>query len=88
MGEKKAEKKIAVEELYRLLHRNKFLTLEAKSIDDFIETFEKELLKLKEWKRRGVILDPASNTCDDYAEFITNDPEVAKVFGFTPPPLF
>lgn len=88
MGDEKAEKKIAEEERYRLLHRNKFLTLEAKSIDDFIETFEKELLKFEEWKRRGVTLDLASNTCDDYAEFITNDPEVAKAFGFVPPPLF
>lgn len=74
--------------LFFILQRNKFLTVEAKSIDDFIEAFEKELLKLKEWKRRGVVLDTNSNISDDYAEFVTSDPIVAADFGFVPPPLF
>jgi hypothetical protein len=67
---------------YERLWRNKFLTLDAKTIDDFIMTFESVLSELKEWKAAGIILDPESGTSDDYATFITVDKQVADQYGF------
>lgn len=67
---------------YVYLHRNKFITLDAKTLDDFIATYEDLLLMFKAWKEAGVELDPESGVGDDYAQFFTTDPRVAKEFGF------
>ena len=63
--------------------RNKWITSNASSIDDFIGTFGALAKMFKEWKELGIRLNPDSSTGDDYAEFYTNDMEVAIKAGFT-----
>jgi len=63
--------------------RNKWITADAGSIDDFIKTFERLAKMFKEWKEMGVKLYPGSSTGDDYAEFYTEDMDVAIKAGFT-----
>ena len=63
--------------------RNKWITSQASSIDDFIDTFEALAKMFKEWKELGIKLHPDSSTGDDYAEFYTNDMDVAIKAGFT-----
>ncbi len=63
--------------------RNKWITSDASSIDDFIKTFEAVVKMFKEWKEMGINLGPDSSTGDDYAEFYTDDMDVAIKAGFT-----
>lgn len=63
--------------------RNKWITSQASSIDDFIDTFEALAKMFKEWKEMGIRLDPDSSTGDDYAEFYTDDMDVAIKASFT-----
>ena len=63
--------------------RNKWITSVASSIDDFIQVFEALTDKFKRWKEMGIELDPESSTVDDYAEFYTEDMDVAIKAGFT-----
>ena len=63
--------------------RKKWITANANSIDDFIKTFEGLVEMFKEWKEVGVKLYPGCATGDDYAEFYTEDMEVAIKVGFT-----
>ena len=63
--------------------RNKWITSGAASIDDFIKIFEGLANKWKEWKKMGIKLDPESDTGSDYAEFYTDDMDVAIKAGFT-----
>lgn len=68
--------------MYRLLWRNKFLTVDATTIQDFIDVFEHRLAELKSMKAHGINLNPDSGISDDYAEFETDDDAVAKLFDF------
>lgn len=70
---------------YELCWRNKFLTLDAKSIDDMAGILEGAAKQLREMQAAGVTLDPESGVGDDYASLITSDPEVAKKFGMEEP---
>jgi len=63
--------------------RNKWITSGAGSIDDFIKTFEALAKMFKEWKEMGIKLHPDSSTGDDYAEFYTEDMDVAINARFT-----
>ena len=63
--------------------RNKWITSHAGSIDDFIKTFEDLARMFKEWKEMGVKLNPDSGIGDDYAEFYTDDMDVAIKAQFT-----
>lgn len=63
--------------------RNKWITAGAGSIDDFIKTYEYLAKKFKEWKEMGIKLYPDCSTGDDYAEFFTEDMDVAIKAGFT-----
>jgi len=63
--------------------RNKWITAGATSIDDFIKTFEGLAKMFKEWKELGIQLDPESSTGDDYAEFYTENMDVAIKARFT-----
>jgi len=62
--------------------RNKWITAGAGSIDDFISAFEALAKMFKEWKEWGIKLYPDSSTGDDYAEFYTEDMEVAIKANF------
>lgn len=66
------------EKRYVLLWRNKFLTLEAKSLDEMIATLDHAVQELRNMKADGVVLDPGGGTADDYAQLVTTDPEVAR----------
>jgi hypothetical protein len=63
--------------------RNKWVTSNAGSIDDFIKTFEDLAEQFKEWKKMGIKLNPDSGIGDDYAEFYTDDMDVAIKAHFT-----
>jgi len=63
--------------------RNKWITSHAGSIDDFIKTFEGLAKMFKEWKEMGIKLNPDSGIGDDYAEFYTDDMDVAIKAQFT-----
>jgi len=63
--------------------RNKWITSGAGSIDDFIKTFEELAKMFREWKDMGIELSPDCSTGDDYAEFYTEDMDVAIKANFT-----
>lgn len=65
---------------YMMIWRNKFLTLEAKSVQDMIDTLRAAALELDRMKADGVVLDPEGGTSDDYALLTTTDPDVAKKY--------
>lgn len=70
----------AMKKRYARLWRNKFLTVEAKTIDDMIDTLSTAADELRRMKADGVTLDPESGTGDDYAHLTTTDPAVAKKY--------
>jgi hypothetical protein len=65
---------------YLQLWRNKFLSLDAQSIDDMILQLDDAAKTLKRMRDDGVTLDPAGGTSDDYAHLITTDPNIAKKY--------
>ena len=65
---------------YIRLWRNKFLTVDAESIDEMISILSDATETLKKMRDDGVILDPESGTSDDYACLVTTDREVAKKY--------
>lgn len=67
---------------YEHLWRNKFLTVEAKTIDNFIAIYEELASMFRDWKELGIELDPDSGIDDDYAVFVTSDEEIAQREGF------
>lgn len=71
---------------FETLWRNKWLTSEAKSIDEMADTLEEAAERLREMSAKGVKLDvEMGGVCDDYAFLVTEDPEVAKEFGLEEP---
>jgi len=69
-----------VKKRYMTIWRNKFLTLDAKSLDEMIETLRGAVDTLENMRGDGVTLDPEGGTADDYATLVTEDPEVAKKY--------
>lgn len=63
---------------YYLIWRNKFLTINAKTIDDMIDILSSATEELKEMRDAGVVLDGGQE--DDYAHLVTSNEEVAKRF--------
>jgi hypothetical protein len=61
------------------LWRNKWLTSNAKTIEDMIASLRAAAAELEEMRRDGVTLDP-DGVADDYAYLVTSDPEVAKKY--------
>jgi hypothetical protein len=78
-------------EIWRKLHagtkrflrlwRNKWLTANARTIDDMIIAFGAAADELKAMRDDGAVLDPEGGTADDYAYLVTTDPAVAKKYG-------
>jgi hypothetical protein len=66
---------------YEMLWRNKWLTSDARTIEDMIAQLRRAADQLEEMREHGVSLDPESGIGDDYAMLVTEDPEVAKRFG-------
>src|SRR5258708_38505276 len=59
---------------FLLLWRNKFLTLDAKSIEEMAQTLRESAELLDAMRADGVTLDPDGGTGDDYAYLVTTDP--------------
>ena len=66
---------------YERLWRNKWLTSEAKTIDDMIESLRAAADHLDEMRKSGITLEDKGGVGDDYATLVTTDPEFAKKFG-------
>jgi len=62
--------------------RNKFLALDAKSIEEMAATLRAAADELAQMIGDGVVLDPNGGTGDDYAYLITSNPEIARKYGF------
>lgn len=69
---------------YEYLWRNKFLTVEASSIDEMIALLRDATTSLEAMRADGVQLDPQGGTSDDYATLFTYDPDIAKKYDFHP----
>jgi hypothetical protein len=65
---------------YETLWRNKWLTSEAKTIEEMISSLRAAAAHLDEMRKAGVILEDHGVAGDDYATLVTTDPEVAKRF--------
>jgi 1,4-dihydroxy-2-naphthoyl-CoA synthase len=65
---------------YHLTWRNKFLTNDAKTIDEMINALDFAVEQLREMRDAGVVLDGSAE--DDYAVLITDDPKIADTYGF------
>ncbi len=65
---------------YVTLWRNKWLTAEAKSLEDMIEGLQSASDLLRAMLADGVALDPQGGTSDDYAHLVTTDPIIAKKY--------
>ncbi|MHA2009487.1 MAG: hypothetical protein ACXABO_19900 [Promethearchaeota archaeon] len=68
---------------YTTTWRNKWITANAGTIDDFIDVFEALAKKFREWKEWGIQLSDDGAVGDDYAAFITNDMDIAIKAGFS-----
>lgn len=65
---------------YVLLWRNKWLSADAKSVQDMIQMLQSAADTLRSMLADGVTLDPEGGTSDDYAYLVTTDPVVAKKY--------
>jgi hypothetical protein len=65
---------------YVQIWRNKFLTVDAKTLDEMISSLHKATATLQAMLADGVTLDPEGGTGDDYAYLVTNNPEVARKY--------
>jgi hypothetical protein len=72
-----------VKKLYVLLWRNKWLTAEAKNIDEMIAGLHQAAELLSNMKRDGVQLLPQRDTANDYVYLTTTDPDIARKYGMT-----
>jgi hypothetical protein len=61
--------------------RNKWLTAEAKSIEDMIGMLRSAADHLDQMREDGVVLDDDGGIGDDYAHLVTMDPKVAEKYG-------
>lgn len=66
---------------YEHVHHHRYISTEAKTIDDFIKIFEENLALFKRWDEKGIKLDP-HGVGSSYAIFYTYDEQVAKEEGF------
>jgi hypothetical protein len=62
--------------------RNRWLTVDATTIDEMADSLEVAAARLREMAEAGVRLDEDSNMDDDFATLVTNDEEVAERFEF------
>jgi hypothetical protein len=65
---------------YVHIWRNKFLTVDAKSLAEMITSLQNGLATLQAMRADGVTVDPEGGTADDYAYLVTTDPDVAKKY--------
>jgi hypothetical protein len=61
--------------------RNKWLTAEAKTIEDMIGMLRAAADHLDQMRRDGVVFEDDGGVGDDYAHLVTTDPKVAEKYG-------
>jgi len=61
--------------------RNKWLTAEAKSIEDMIRLLRSAADHLEQMRKDGIVLEDDGGVGDDYARLVTMDPRVAEKYG-------
>ncbi len=61
--------------------RNKWLTAEAKSIEEMIAMLRAAADHLDQMRKDGVVLDEDGGIGDDYARLVTTDPKIAEKYG-------
>lgn len=66
---------------YVMTWRNKWLTAEAKSIEDMINLLRSAAEQLDQMRMDGVVIDDSNGGDDDYARLVTTDPIVAERYG-------
>lgn len=74
------EATMSTERRYLRLWRNKFLTTDAQSIDDMIDTLRAAAETLASMHADGVVLEPNGGVADDYGYLVTTDPDVPKKY--------
>jgi hypothetical protein len=67
---------------FECIWRNKWLTADATCLDDMIGSLRQAADELQAMRDAGVTLEDDGCVGDDHAHLVTNDPEVAKKFGF------
>jgi hypothetical protein len=67
---------------YQLNWRNKLLTAEATTILEMADALQAAAGELRAMHAKGVVLEEDSDMVGDWAFLGTNDPAVAKEFGF------
>ncbi len=65
--------------IYESIWRNKFLTIDATTLDEMIAGLQGAVYELTAMRDAGIVLETNS---DDYAFLTTTDAELAKKFGF------
>jgi len=65
---------------YMTLWRNKWLTADAKSVEDMIAGLQSAADTLRQMLADGVTLDPGGDTSEDYVCLVTTDQVVAKKY--------
>lgn len=65
---------------YSYLWRNKWLTSDARTIDDMIDDLKEATAKLEAMKKDGITLSDDGGVQDDYTTLITKDPAVAEKY--------
>ena len=65
---------------YVKLWRNKWLTAEAKSLEELIQALQSAADTLRSMQADGITLDAEGGTGDDYAYLVTRDPTIAKKY--------
>ena len=67
---------------YVMIWRNKWLTSEAKSVDEMLAIYRDTANHFEQMIQDGVVLDDNGSVGDDYAQLVTTDPKIAEKYGF------
>lgn len=74
----------AVKRRYKMLWRNKHLTVDCQSIGEMAEALRGAAEELQAMIADGVVLDREGGAADDYASLVTTDPDVARKYDMHP----
>jgi hypothetical protein len=66
---------------YEITWRNKWVTADAKTIDEMIAMLRASADCLEKMQKDGIVLEDNGSAADDYACLITTDSKIAKKHG-------
>ena len=64
------------------MHRNKFMCMGLKTIEDYLDQYKFMVQLVENWRRDGIKILDDGGIEDDYTTFYTYDPVVAGRYGF------